>query len=235
MSETLGNRMERTRRLEWWIQAGELPPGKKIIGFGIRSSWDVPSGFPGGSVVKNSPANAGDTVFIPGLRRCPRERGGNPIQYSCLENPMDRGAWWAIVHGDAKSWIQLSDWTTTEVPSADGEKVINSSHTFLQWEKNDNLFMEPNFTKCKIFTYNFHYVVLHLLQMGIRSYLLVHPWCMVSEKVGALGSELRARRSTESRNVQGWKPDRVQRMNYQAGLGFLKRQHLWWEDNGIKS
>ena len=126
--------MERTRRLEWWIQAGELPLGKKIIGFGIRSSQDVPLGFPGGSVVKNPPAKAGDMVFIPRLRRCPRERGGNPLQYSCLENPMDRGAWWAIVHGDAKSWIQLSGWTT-EFPSADGEKVINSSNTFLQWEK----------------------------------------------------------------------------------------------------
>ena len=161
------------------------------------------------------------------------EGNGTPLQYSCLENPMDRGAWWVIVHGDAKSWIQLSGWTT-EFPSADGEKVINSSNTFLQWEKSDSLFIEPSFTKCKIFIYNFHYVVLHLLQMGIRSYLLVHPWCMVSEKMGALSSELRARQSTESRSVQGWETDRVQRTNYQAGLGFLKRQHLRREDNGTK-
>ena len=53
-------------------------------------------------MVKNSPANAGDVRdagSIPGLGRSPREGNGNPLQYSCLRNPMDRGAWWAIVHG----------------------------------------------------------------------------------------------------------------------------------------
>ena len=59
--------------------------------------------FPGGSVVKNPPANAGDTGLIPGSGRFPGEENGNPRQYSCLENPMDRGAWGAIVHGDAQS------------------------------------------------------------------------------------------------------------------------------------
>ena len=61
-------------------------------------------------VVKNSPANAGhirDTGLIPGLGIFPGERHGNPLQYSCLENPMDRGAWWATVHGVAKSQTQL--------------------------------------------------------------------------------------------------------------------------------
>ena len=59
-------------------------------------------GFPGGSVVKCLPANAGDTGdadLIPGSRRSPGEGNGNPLQYSCLANPMDRGAWQAIVHG----------------------------------------------------------------------------------------------------------------------------------------
>ena len=54
-------------------------------------------GFPGGAVVKNLPANAGDAGnagFIPGLGRFPGEGHGNPLQYSFLENPMDRGAWW---------------------------------------------------------------------------------------------------------------------------------------------
>ena len=63
-------------------------------------------GFPGGAMVKNPPANAGDmrdTGSIPGLGRCPGERNGNPLQYSCLENPIDRGTWWATVHGVAKS------------------------------------------------------------------------------------------------------------------------------------
>ena len=58
-------------------------------------------GFPGGSVEKNLPANegdAGDAGLISGLGRMPWRRNGNPLQYSCLENPLDRGAWRAIVH-----------------------------------------------------------------------------------------------------------------------------------------
>jgi len=54
-------------------------------------------------VVKNPPANAGDRGLIPGSGRSPGERTSNPLQYSYLGNPMDRGAWWAIVHGVAKS------------------------------------------------------------------------------------------------------------------------------------
>ena len=56
-------------------------------------------GFPDGSVVKNLPANTGDSGLIPGSGRPPREGNGNPLQYSCLENPMDRGAWQVTVHG----------------------------------------------------------------------------------------------------------------------------------------
>ena len=59
-------------------------------------------GFPGGSVVKNPPANAGDVGLIPGSGRSPGEGNGNPLQYSCLGNPMDREAWWATVHGVTK-------------------------------------------------------------------------------------------------------------------------------------
>ena len=59
-------------------------------------------GFPGGSVVKNLPANAEDVDSIPGSGRSPGEGNGNTIKYSCLGNPMDRGAWWATVHGVAK-------------------------------------------------------------------------------------------------------------------------------------
>ena len=53
-------------------------------------------------MVKNLPANAGDGGVIPGLGRAPGEGNGNPLQYSCLENSMDRGAWWATVHKVAK-------------------------------------------------------------------------------------------------------------------------------------
>ena len=63
----------------------------------------------GDTAAKNLPANAGDTVLIPGLGRFPGEGNGNPLQYSCLENPKDRGAWWAIVHGVAKSQTQLNN------------------------------------------------------------------------------------------------------------------------------
>ena len=59
-------------------------------------------GFPDGSDGKESTYNAGDLGSIPGSGRSPGERHGNPLQYSCLENPMDRGAWWAKVHGVAR-------------------------------------------------------------------------------------------------------------------------------------
>ena len=60
-----------------------------------------------------SGCNAGDLGSIPGSGRSPGEGNGNPLQYSCLENPMDGGAWWAIVHGVAKSRTRLSDFTFT--------------------------------------------------------------------------------------------------------------------------
>ena len=61
------------------------------------------SGFPGSSVVKNLPANTGDAGLIPGSGRFPGEGNGNLLQYSCLGNPMDRGAWQATVHGVTNS------------------------------------------------------------------------------------------------------------------------------------
>ena len=66
-------------------------------------------GFPGGSDDKKSACNARDLGSIPGSGRSPGEGTGNPLQYSYLENSMDRGAWRAIVHGVAKSQIKLSD------------------------------------------------------------------------------------------------------------------------------
>ena len=66
-------------------------------------------GFPGGSDSKESACNAGNAGSIPGLGRSPVEGNGYPLQYSCLENSMDRGAWRPTVHGVAKSWARLSD------------------------------------------------------------------------------------------------------------------------------
>ena len=68
-------------------------------------------GFPGVSEGKVSACNAGDLGLIPGLGRSPREGNGNPCWYSCLENPMDGDAWWATVHGVAKSRTRLSTFT----------------------------------------------------------------------------------------------------------------------------
>ena len=66
-------------------------------------------GFPSGSGVKNSLANAGDAGLIPRSGRSPGGGNGKPLQYSCLGNPMDREAWQATVHGVAKSWTHMSN------------------------------------------------------------------------------------------------------------------------------
>ena len=79
--------------------------------FTVSLSRDI---FPGGLNGKASAYNVGDPGSIPGLGRSSEEGNGNPLQYSCLENPMDlRGAWQATVHGVAKSQTQLSDFTSS--------------------------------------------------------------------------------------------------------------------------
>ena len=70
------------------------------MGVGLVRSLD----FPGGSDGKASVYNVGDPGLSPGLGRSPGEGNGNPLQYYCLENPMDRGAWQAAVYGVTKSW-----------------------------------------------------------------------------------------------------------------------------------
>ena len=70
-------------------------------------------GFPGGLHGKEFACNDGDPGSLPGLGRCPGEGNGNPVQYSCLENPTDREIWRATVHGVAKSWTQLNNLTHT--------------------------------------------------------------------------------------------------------------------------
>ena len=81
--------------------------------FANSSKGKFPGGFagtfPGGSDGKESACNTGDLVSIPGWGRSPGGGHGNPLQYSCLENPMDRKAWWGTVYGVAKSRTQLSN------------------------------------------------------------------------------------------------------------------------------
>ena len=104
--------------LAWKIPRTEEPGGLESISLQSQtrlSDFHIHTGnFRASQVapeVKNAPANAGDIKdagLIPGLERSPREGNGNPLQYSCLENPMDRGAWQATVHGVAKSQIRLN-------------------------------------------------------------------------------------------------------------------------------
>ena len=80
--------------------------GYKVVpalDFIFKKLFHLTKGFPGGSDSKGSTCNAGDPGSIPGLGRSPGEGNGNPLQYSCLENSMDGGAWWVTVHGVAKS------------------------------------------------------------------------------------------------------------------------------------
>jgi len=126
-------------RITWWalkiVMTGSCSQGYFFTGFGMV--WDD-WGFPGGAVVKNLPANAGDTWDVGsalGLERCSGVGNGKPLQYSHLENPMDRRAWQAIVHGVSKSRTQLSTHTHTHMkilkiwilvssPSLPGTKLV---------------------------------------------------------------------------------------------------------------
>jgi len=80
-------------------------------------------GFPDGSDGKESACNAGDRGLIPRLGRSPGKGNGNPFGFSCLENPMDRGAWLAIVHWVANSWTQLSDYES----ESESHAVVSNS------------------------------------------------------------------------------------------------------------
>ena len=86
-------------------------------------------GFPcGAQLVKNLPIDAGDardSASIPGLGRSPGGGHGNPLQYSCLENPMDRGAWWATTHNITKS--QTHNWSNLEGMHSLGRKIEKST------------------------------------------------------------------------------------------------------------
>ena len=87
-------------------QGGSTEAEQPVFSQGLAErEW----GFPGGPVVKNLPANAGDVGLIPGSGRSPGGGNGYPFQYSCLGNLMDRGVWWVAVHEVAKSQTGLSE------------------------------------------------------------------------------------------------------------------------------
>ena len=104
------------RHIKGWVNLRSFHPNwsrnRKCIQHGtyLLSTYYIAC-FPDGSGVKNPPVNAGDAGdlgSIPGWGRSPGGGHGNPLQYSCLENSMDRGAWWSTVHGVANSWTRLS-------------------------------------------------------------------------------------------------------------------------------
>ena len=124
-----------------WLNGSEREAAWQVItktGFGIATPnmnwimWIL--GPPRWLSGKESAYNAGDAGSIPGSGRSLGEGNGNPLQYSCLENPMDRRAWWAVVHGVAKGWAWLSYWAWTHV---DIEQVTQvkwaSVSLFIKW------------------------------------------------------------------------------------------------------
>ena len=92
---------------------------KKYIPF-----FNLSVGSPGGSVIKNLPAKAGDPDLIPGSGRSPEGGNGNSLQYSCLENPRDGGAWWAAVYGVAQGRTRLKRLSSSSSSSSRGTKVF---------------------------------------------------------------------------------------------------------------
>ena len=126
----------------WWSkhvsEHSELGPGAA----GWRFLWKLCIyllGLPRWLSSKELPCNARDPGLIPGSGRSTGGRNGNPLQYYCLENPTDRGAWWARVHGVTKSWTRLSDLASTRhlhphqtlsSSPSDGAKDHQSRSTF---------------------------------------------------------------------------------------------------------
>ena len=116
-SQRVGHDWSNLAAAKWWFtDKGRVwlllqMPGGMCLKLGDRSKHkiNILKGFPSGSVVKNLPANSGDTGLIPGSGRSPTEGNLNPFQYSCLQNFTDRGVWQSTVHNVAKSPTWLSD------------------------------------------------------------------------------------------------------------------------------
>ena len=138
-----------------------------IISFYLYQSL----GFPGGSEVKASACNVGDPGLIPGSGRSPGEGNGNPLQCSCLENPMDRGAWWAtLVHVVAKSWTWLSNFTFTLYQSLMPVKLLKVRSGQPRWLFSCSLYIPCRTSAC--FTYTI-FTWLTFLHTCLRPQLLL--------------------------------------------------------------
>ena len=102
----------RTKHSLSWLETSTGRGEKRKIP--VSLSCHLINKWHSGSEVKASACKAGDLGSVPGSGRSPGEGNSNPLQYSCLKNPMDGGAWWATVHGVAKSWTRLSDFTHSQ-------------------------------------------------------------------------------------------------------------------------
>ena len=122
-------------------------------------------GFPGGSNGKESACSAGDLGSSTELGRSPGEGNGNPLQYSCLENPMNREAWWVTVHGVAKSWTRLK-WLSTHARHEVTLSLFkNSKQTVLI-----PFFNNPNYTHL----YKIIYIILNYIYIYIHTIIFTH-------------------------------------------------------------
>ena len=119
-------------RIPGMAEPGGLPPmGSHRVGHDWRDLAAVAWASQVVLVVKNLPANAGDTGdtdSIPGLGRASAVRNGNPLQYSCLENPMNRGAWWATVHGSHRVRHDWRDLARMHAPSITTDHLDKNAH-----------------------------------------------------------------------------------------------------------
>ena len=122
----------------------------------MASDSVVPSkqmGFPGGSEVKNPPANAGELGSIPGSGRYPKEGNGNSLQYSCLRNPMDRGAWWATIHqfSSVQSLGQVQFFVTPWTAARQAILSITNSQSLLKLMSVESVMPSNHLILCRPF------------------------------------------------------------------------------------
>ena len=129
-------------------------------------------------MIKNPPANAGDAGSMPRSVRFPGVGNGNPLQYSCLENSMDRGAWWATVHGVAKSWTMTEQLSKHEAKGKESEKIYMYVYVCVCVQRN-HFSVHLKFTQpCKYYTLILLLIILkvHVSFHSYRSQGNISVW-----------------------------------------------------------
>ena len=194
------------------LGAAQFPPGAGVCCRARR-------GFPGGSVVKHPPENARDAGRSPGGGH------GHPLQYSGLGNPMDRGAWWATVHGIAKSWTPLSDWARTQSPK---ERASRTTEAPQQNDSGDFIFENSLDVYGEILTAD-----VKTFQQSFTEPLLLNnvffSWCNFWKFIGRTDAEAEAPILWPP-DVKNWfigkYPDARERLK--AGEGATENEMVGW-------